>query len=60
MGPVGEYQTRCARGAHAVRFLGLLRGGYVPLAPCFCPKLCLTLQKGLGQCTHVQIGIGVQ
>ena len=57
----GEYQTRCARGAHGVRVTGIVAWTVSanleatccwPL--CFCPTLYLTLQKELGQCSHMQ------
>ena len=34
--------------------------GYVLLGLCFCPKMYLALQKGLGSVAACKIGIGVQ
>ena len=61
----GEYQTRCTRGAHAVRIPGGVAWTVSATLEatccwslCFCPKLYLTLQQG--SVATCKIGIGVQ
>ena len=51
--PFGEYQTRCVYGGCCVDCFRYFRGTCCWRLRC-CPQLHLTLQKGFGQCSHMQ------